>query len=117
MEATEDGDGSHTASSSHAANGDRVASSFARDTGDLLRQALMRTVVVEKPHVFAQDAPQVGLAKDQDMVEAFPTNAAQKPLAGGILPGSAVGRPQLRDPARRRDPGKRWAVLAVVVAD
>jgi hypothetical protein len=40
------------------------------------------------------------------MSEALPAHAAEEQLAGGVLPGRAIGCAQLRDPACRRDPGK-----------
>ena len=51
------------------------------------------------------------------MVEALAPDAAEEPLAGGVLPRCAIRRPQLRDAARRRDAGEGRPVLAVVVAD
>ena len=64
-----------------------------------------------------QDAPQVRLAQDEDVVQALAPHAAEEALAGGVLPRRAVGRAQLRDAARRGDAGEGRPVLAVVVAD
>jgi len=57
----------------------------------------MRPVAVEVVHVLAEDAPRMGLAQDQEVVQAFPPDAPEEAFAGGVLPGGAIGRPQLRD--------------------
>ncbi len=74
---------------------------------DLLRYALMRPVVVEVAHVLAEDAPQVGLAQDEDVAQALAPHAAEEALAGGVLARRPVRRPQFRDAGRRRDTGER----------
>jgi len=51
------------------------------------------------------------------MVQAFAPDAPEEPLAGGVLAGRAIGRPQLGDAARLDDPRECGTVLAVVVAD
>src|SRR4051812_40591583 len=72
---------------------------------------------VEVRHVLAQDAPQVGVAEDEDVVEAFPARAPEEALARRVLLGRAVGRAQLPDAARRGDAGEGRPILAVAVAD
>ena len=64
METTQDGDGAH------ATGGDCMFSGFARGQLDPLRQTLVWTVVVKVLDILAQDAPQLDLAQDQEMIRA-----------------------------------------------
>jgi hypothetical protein len=50
----------------------------------------VRTIVVEVLDVLAQDAPQVRLVQDQEVIEALAPGAAREALADGVLPGGAV---------------------------
>ena len=109
VEPTEDREGPHVAHISRVRRGWR---SIARDA---LPEALMRPVLVEEGHVLPEHAPQVGLAQHQDMVEALAPDAAQEPLAGGVLSGCAIRRPQFRDAARRCDAGEGRPVLAIAI--
>ncbi len=52
--------------------------------GDTLIDALMRSRMIEVLDVFVQDAPQVGLAHEQDVVQALAAQAADQPLADGV---------------------------------
>ena len=72
---------------------------------------------VEVGDVFAQDAPQMARAQDQDMVQALAPHAAEEALAGRVLLGLTIGRAQLADASRRRDTSEGWPVLAVAIAD
>ena len=103
--------------SPHAGARRRARCAILRAAGDPLRQSLMRPIVVEVPRVFPEDAPQVPLVQDEDVVEALPPHAAEEALAGRVLSRCPLGRPQHRDAARRRDAGECRHVLAVVVAD
>lgn len=51
------------------------------------------------------------------MIQALAPEAAEEPLADGVLPGRAVGRAQFHDAGPRRDPSERQPKLAVVVAE
>jgi len=86
VEAAQDGDGPHAARR-------RARCAILRASRDPLRQALLWPVVVAVPRVFAADAPQVAFAQDEDVIEAPLPHAAEEPLAGGVLPGRAIGRP------------------------
>ena len=66
---------------------------------DLVLPALMGPVLIEVAYVRPQHAPQVPFAQNQDVVEALAPDAAEEALAGGVLPGGAIGRPPLRDAA------------------
>jgi len=110
VEATPDRDGPH------AATRRRRRWSFPRGDRYLLRQALMRSVVVEVAHVLAEDVPQLGLAQDQEVIETLAPHTAEEALTGGVPARRPVCRPQCRDAGRRRDTGERLTVLAIVVA-
>jgi len=47
--------------------------------------------------VASQDAAQVALAQNEDMVKTFASDRADEPLDKGILPGAAGGREDLSD--------------------
>ncbi len=72
---------------------------------------------VEVRHEYVADAPQVALAQDGDRVRTLPPDAAEEPLAGGVLSRCPIGGPQLGDAAPHRDPGEGRAILAVIIAD
>ena len=74
----------------------------------------MRPVAVEVVHILAEDAPQMGLAQDQEVVQAFPPDAPEEALAGGVLPGRTIGRAQLLDAGRRGGAGEGGPVLTAV---
>ena len=81
-----------------------------------LAEPLMGPGVVEVPDVLAQDAAQVPLAEDQDVVEAFPPDAPEEALADGVGPRRAR-RAQGPDAADRGDPSDVGPELPVVVGD
>jgi len=82
MEAAQDG------GSPHAAVRRRPTGTPLGATGDPLRQALVRSVAVEVPDILAENASQVRLAQDEEMIQAFPPHAAQEPLARRVLSGA-----------------------------
>ena len=75
VEATQDWGGSHVVATPCSAR-----PSLGR-VGNPLCQTLMRAGVVVVGHILAKDAPQVGLAQDQEMVQALPAHAPEEPLA------------------------------------
>ncbi len=77
----------------------------------------MRPILVEVGHILPEHASQVGLAQHHDVIRAFAPDAAEEPLARGVLARCAVGRPPLRDAARRRDARERRPILAVAITD
>jgi hypothetical protein len=93
LEPTEDREGPHVAHTSRMRRGCRGVA------GDALSATLMRPVLIEVGHVLPEHAPQMGLAAHHAVVQALPPDAAEEPLAGGVLPGGAIRRPQLRDAA------------------
>ena len=111
MQAAEDRD------SAHAPALPRLGRGAGGCVGGVLVQALMGPVTVVIGHVFPQRPPQVRLPEDEEMVQALPPCTAAEPLAGGVLPGRTVGRPQLRDAGGGGDAGEGRPVLAIVVAD
>jgi hypothetical protein len=52
--------------------------------GDTLGDTLVWSRMIEVPDVFVQDAPQVGLAHEQDVVQTLAAQAADQALADGI---------------------------------
>jgi hypothetical protein len=101
MEAPEHRERPHSAHTSRTRRGGRGVA------GDALSNSLMRPVLVEVRHVCAEHAPKVGLAQHHDVVQALAPDAAEEPLAGGVLPRRAIRHPQFRDAARRRGAGER----------
>ncbi len=85
--------------------------------GEVLLHALVRPRAVAVRRVLAEDTPEGRLAADEDVVQARAAHAAAEALAGGVLPGRAVGGPQHGDPARLGHARERRSVLAIVVAD
>lgn len=97
-----------------AEDGDRVDSpeplplrrSSGWRVGGPLVQGLMGPGPIEEVRILPQHASQMPLTEDRHMVEAFPPHAPEEPLAGGVLPRRAIGRPQLRDAHGRGDAGE-----------
>src|SRR5947209_9794467 len=67
---------------------------------DLLPNALMRSCLVEVNHIRIQNALELLLLKDQQMVEAFLPHAPQEALADCIGAGSVIGRLENFDATR-----------------
>ena len=88
-----------------------------RSRRDRLADPLVWPGVVEVPDIRAEDAPQVRLAQDEDMVQALAPHAAEEALAGRVLPGRAIGRAHLRDARCRGHKREGRPVLAVAIAD
>ena len=106
LEATQGGDGPHVAT------GHRRRCACLGCSWDPQCQTLVRSIMVEVLHVVAEDAPQLGLAQDQDVVEALAPDATEEPLAGRVLPGRAIGAGQARQaasPERMRAIGRMSA--------
>ena len=79
--------------------------------------ALMRMRPIEVPHVLLEDTPQVLFAQEQNMIEAFTTNAAQQPVANGVRPGCPHRRSEHLDPAPKRHSLEVMTILRIVVAN
>ncbi len=111
VEAAEDREGPHGAHLS------RIHWGCRRVAGDVLPDPLMRPILVAVGHERPEHAPQVGLAEHHDVVQARAPDAAEEPLAGGVLPGRAVRRPQYRAAGGGGDAGAGRPVFAVAIAD
>jgi hypothetical protein len=85
LKAARERDGPRAANREHAARG------FGRGKGDPLRQALVRTIVVEVLDILAEDAPQVGLAQDEEAIRAF-CRGAQYAVRSTVMPVDATTR-------------------------
>ncbi len=70
--------------------------------------------VVEVPHVLSQDATEVALAQEQDVIQALPPDAPEEPLADRVRPRRAGRRAQDPDAADRGDPSEVGPELPVV---
>lgn len=110
MKAAQDGGSPHSAAGRHATRARRQA------IGNAVRQALVRPITVEVDRVLAQDAAQVRLAEDQEMVQALAPHAPEEAFANGVLSGRPIGRAQDGDAGGPGDAGECRALLAVVVA-
>ena len=82
-----------------------------------LVDALMRPRAIEIPHVLLEDMSQVPFAHEQDVIEAFTTNAAQQSFADGVRAWCPYRRPEHLDPAPDRNSLKVVTVLGIVVAN
>ena len=76
----------------------------------------MRPCSVEVSDIRAEDAPQVRLAEDENVVQALAPYAAQEPRARRIDARGADGGAQHADPARGGEAIEPLPILAIVVA-
>jgi len=73
--------------------------------------------MIEILDVFVQDAPQVGLAHEQDMVQALAAQAAYQPLTDGVRAWRANGGSDQSDPGARRDRVEVRTVFRIIVTE
>ncbi len=85
--------------------------------GDTLVDALVWSRMVEVLDVFVQDAPQVGLAHEQDVVQTLAAQATDQALTDDIRTRRANWRSERGDPAARRDRVEARTVFRIIVAD
>src|SRR5262245_16388225 len=76
----------------------------------------MRPSPVIVREIRGQDAPQVPLAENDDMVQALASHRTDEPLREGVLPRAARGRQDFTDAHALRALAKRGAVDAVAIA-
>ena len=76
----------------------------------------MRAHMIVISRISREYAAQVGLAKNDDVVQALATERANQPLRYAILPGCPGTDRAITDPHRRKTPGDGMAVGAVIVA-
>src|SRR5690606_25400182 len=84
---------------------------------DLLSEPLMRPGPVEVRNVLGQDGAEVALAEDDDVIQAFPSDAPEKALAGRVHQWRPDGRLQDADPCSLGHPIELSAELVVAIAD
>ncbi len=84
----------------------RAGTTFPERSGNLLLEPLMRPGGVEERHILRQDAPQVILAHDQQVVQALPANATKEPLTDRVLFWCPVRCAHLLDAGRCSDLGE-----------
>src|SRR3954468_23235141 len=85
--------------------------------GDTLVDALVWSRMNEILDVFVQDAPQVGLAHEQDVIQAFATQAADQPLTGSVRTRRADRRSEQGAPGSRDDRVEARAEFRIIVTD
>lgn len=85
--------------------------------GDRLADPPVRPGAVEVRDIRAEDAPQVRLAEDGEVVQALPPHAADGPLAGRVGAWGADRRAQHSDSARGGEAVEARPVLRVVIAN
>jgi len=87
--------------------------------------ARVRTILVERKmrpgavviiHVGREDAAQMALVEDDDMVQAFPPDRTDDPLDVGVLPRRAWRRDDLGDPQRLNLVANLEAIRGIAVA-
>jgi hypothetical protein len=83
----------------------------------VLGKGEMRSDVVIVGGISRENPAQMGVAEDDDVIEAFPSDRANQPLRMPILPKRARGRRVISDAHGRKPPGDRVAVGRVAVAD
>src|SRR5258708_32288276 len=77
----------------------------------------MRALLIEVRGVRLEHPQQVTLAEHQHIAQALMPHAFEEPLAHGIGIWSRDRRLEDLDASARRNPGKRLAIFAVVIAD
>ena len=77
----------------------------------------MRSCLVEVPHIRIEDTLELPLMKDQQMVQAFLSDASQEALADGIGSWGMNRRFEDLDRARFRHTSKARSKLAVVITN
>jgi len=75
----------------------------------------MRSYLIEVRYVGIEDALELLLMKDQQMVQAFLPHTPQEALTDRIGSGSVLRSLEKLDGTRCRHPGKTWSKLAVVI--
>ncbi len=85
--------------------------------GRVLVEREMRSGSVVVVQVASQDPPQVTLAENNDVVQAFPTDRADDPLHVRILPGRARRNENLLDPQSMNGSVEVIAVYAIPIAN
>ena len=89
---------------------------FTRD-GYLLLDALMRSCLVEVRYIRIEDALELSIMKDQQMVEAFLPHTPQEALTDRIGSGSVIRSLENLDATCRRHPDETGSKLAVVITN
>src|SRR3982074_1774710 len=77
----------------------------------------MRSDSVVIAGVGRKDPAQMGVAEDDDVIEAFPADRADQSLRMPVLPGGPRGRWMITDAHGNKTPGDGVAVRPVAVAD
>ena len=85
--------------------------------GRVLVEREMRSGSVVVVQVASQDPPQVTLAENDDVVQAFPTDRADDPLDVRILPGRARRNENQLDPQSMNEPVEVLAVYAIPITN
>jgi len=107
--------------SSHDRNGNHFAPDILRGRNqsvpfrDLLLDALMRSCLVEVAHIRIEDALELPLMKDQQLIQAFLSGTPQEALADGIGSWGVIGRFEYLDATCRRHPSEAGPKFVIVI--
>ncbi len=77
----------------------------------------MRSRLIEVDDVFLEHVAEVLFPEDQDVIEAFASDAPDQPLADRVGPRRLHGGSQYLNPAARGNGGEVWTVLGIVVTN
>src|SRR6266699_2515722 len=86
-----------------------------RQCWNLLPDALMRSCLVEVRHIHIEDALELLLVKDQQVVETFLSHTPQEAFADRIGSWRMNGRFENLDGTRGCHPSKTWSKFAIVI--
>ena len=84
---------------------------------DLLPNALMRSCLIEVRHIRIEDALELLLTKDQQVVEACLPHTPQEAFADGIGSWCVKGRFENLDSTRGRHPSKARPKFTIVITN
>ena len=83
----------------------------------MLVNSLMRSSVIEVPHVCFEETVELLFMKDEEVIQAFSPHAPQKAFADGIRSWSSVRRSKYFDATRCCHPCKTLPEFAVIISN
>src|SRR5215470_12182109 len=98
----------------HLGSGLRCSTRGSKGVRDLLLDPLMRPGPVEVVYVCMEDALELLLLQDEQMIETFATHTAQKPFTDGVGTRGVIGRFEYLDATRLGNPSKVHTKFAII---